>query len=405
MNGVMHFLCAASAAHFFSKEDKQMKIKQKRIIVTLLVYILTLFLPLSVLSHSGRTDSSGGHKDNKNKSGLGSYHYHCGGYPPHLHNGGVCPYRGGSTNSSQSTSANSGNSSSKPVQTPKPTPTPVIYASEVRVTGIPESIDVGKTTKLEASVYPENAEDKEITWSSDNPDIVSVDANGNLTAKGVGVANITAQTSKGTASKFTVTPNEVIAEDIIITNASSNILIGDTALLSIKYIPENTTNKNIIWSSDNNSVISITNTGKITANSLGTAKITATHNNITKSVDIVVLPIEADTIELTYPAEENKLKKGENVELKAAILPANTTDKTIKWSVDNDEIAEIDKHGILTAKKTGTVIVTAETANGKKQQIEIKLYSYDGIIAFLIIIIILSGTMGGLYLIKKKKNS
>lgn len=43
-------------------------------------------------AHSGRTDSSGGHKDNKNKSGLGSYHYHCGGHPAHLHSNGVCPY-------------------------------------------------------------------------------------------------------------------------------------------------------------------------------------------------------------------------------------------------------------------------------------------------------------------------
>lgn len=44
------------------------------------------------LAHSGRTDSSGGHHDNKNASGLGSYHYHCGGHPAHLHPNGVCPY-------------------------------------------------------------------------------------------------------------------------------------------------------------------------------------------------------------------------------------------------------------------------------------------------------------------------
>lgn len=46
----------------------------------------------TVEAHSGRTDSSGGHKDNKNASGLGSYHYHCGGNPAHLHDGGACPY-------------------------------------------------------------------------------------------------------------------------------------------------------------------------------------------------------------------------------------------------------------------------------------------------------------------------
>ena len=43
-------------------------------------------------AHGGRTDSHGGHKDNKNASGLGSYHYHCGGHPAHLHENGVCPY-------------------------------------------------------------------------------------------------------------------------------------------------------------------------------------------------------------------------------------------------------------------------------------------------------------------------
>ncbi len=43
-------------------------------------------------AHSGRTDANGGHHDYKNKSGLGSYHYHCGGHPAHLHPNGVCPY-------------------------------------------------------------------------------------------------------------------------------------------------------------------------------------------------------------------------------------------------------------------------------------------------------------------------
>ena len=53
--------------------------------------------PLVAEAHSGRTDSHGGHRDNKNKSGLGSYHYHCGGYPAHLHTNGVCPYQSGGT--------------------------------------------------------------------------------------------------------------------------------------------------------------------------------------------------------------------------------------------------------------------------------------------------------------------
>lgn len=62
---------------------------------------------LTVEAHSGRTDSRGGHKDNKNKSGLGSYHYHCGGYPAHLHENGVCPYSGSKTSSSSTSTTTS----------------------------------------------------------------------------------------------------------------------------------------------------------------------------------------------------------------------------------------------------------------------------------------------------------
>lgn len=63
----------------------------KRLLIACICFII--ILPSSMTyAHSGRTDSSGGHRDNKNASGLGYYHYHCGGNPPHLHSNGTCPY-------------------------------------------------------------------------------------------------------------------------------------------------------------------------------------------------------------------------------------------------------------------------------------------------------------------------
>ena len=76
--------------------------------------LVITMLPTSLFAHSGRTDSRGGHKDNKNKSGLGSYHYHCGGYPAHLHKDGKCPYNGTSIPSSTSNNK----TTSKPVAKP-----------------------------------------------------------------------------------------------------------------------------------------------------------------------------------------------------------------------------------------------------------------------------------------------
>ena len=63
----------------------------KKCFVLLIGIFMICFSTISI-AHSGRTDSNGGHRDNKNKSGLGSYHYHCDGNPAHLHTNGYCPY-------------------------------------------------------------------------------------------------------------------------------------------------------------------------------------------------------------------------------------------------------------------------------------------------------------------------
>lgn len=65
-------------------------------------------LPFGIIvseAHSGRTDGNGGHRDNKNKSGLGSYHYHCGGHKAHLHPDGVCPYNSTGTGGGSASAA------------------------------------------------------------------------------------------------------------------------------------------------------------------------------------------------------------------------------------------------------------------------------------------------------------
>jgi hypothetical protein len=79
----------------------------KRKVISFVLSVSLLLCATPLYSHSGRTDSSGGHRDNNNVSGLGSYHYHHG-YGPHLHPNGVCPYA----------------STPSPTPAPAPTPTP-----------------------------------------------------------------------------------------------------------------------------------------------------------------------------------------------------------------------------------------------------------------------------------------
>lgn len=67
-----------------------MNMKYLKKICVMIMYLSLLCANSIALAHGGgRTDGPGGHHDNKNASGLGSYHYHCGGYPAHLHKNGV----------------------------------------------------------------------------------------------------------------------------------------------------------------------------------------------------------------------------------------------------------------------------------------------------------------------------
>lgn len=77
--------------------------------------IVLCMIPSIVVAHSGGTDSSGGHHDYNNVSGLGSYHYHHG-YGPHLHENGICPYDNTSSSSSDVVKINSSNTETLPQQ-------------------------------------------------------------------------------------------------------------------------------------------------------------------------------------------------------------------------------------------------------------------------------------------------
>lgn len=90
-----------------------MKALFSRTLTILCAIIVVLSSITTAFAHSGRTDSNGGHRDNQNKSGLGYYHYHCGGYPAHLHSNGYCPYKSTPQSNSSNTSSNQSTASGR----------------------------------------------------------------------------------------------------------------------------------------------------------------------------------------------------------------------------------------------------------------------------------------------------
>lgn len=203
--------------------------KNKPKIISILLTILSIIsIGVNAYAHSGRTDSSGGHKDNKNKSGLGSYHYHCGGHPAHLHTNGVCPYSSSSSSSKSSTSS----SSSSSTKTTSTVPTTIVV-TDIKINENVTSMKEGESKKLTATITPNDATDKNITWKSSDESIATVSTTGEVVAKKYGTVDITATSSNGKTSTIKI--------DIKESPKVENSAIIKTSTYSKNNITNNTT--------------------------------------------------------------------------------------------------------------------------------------------------------------------
>lgn len=168
------------------------KIKGK-ILSIFLIVLSIIAIGLNSSAHSGRTDANGGHKDNRNKSGLGGYHYHCGGHPAHLHKNGVCPYSSNKSTTSTSNKSSTSNSSEK---TTTKTPS-TVNATGVKINEKIDNLEVGKSKTFTSTITPSNATDKTITWKTSDESIATVNQNGEVIAKKSGSVDIIVTTSNG----------------------------------------------------------------------------------------------------------------------------------------------------------------------------------------------------------------
>lgn len=194
--------------------------KIKKIFVTFMAAaVFTVSIPaapqnsnvLTAEAHSGRTDSSGGHHDYRNASGLGFYHYHCGGHPAHLHPNGVCPY-------SNSGSSSSGSSSRK---------------IKLKISKKKLSLVAGNNAALKLNIRSSKA-----TWKSSNKKVASVSKKGIIKAKKAGKTTITAKYN-GQTVKCKVTVKK--PEDVVIKTVN-----WDDMDNKVQFKITNNTNKPII---------------------------------------------------------------------------------------------------------------------------------------------------------------
>ena len=166
-----------------------------------------------------------------------------------------------------------------------------VQAEKVAVTGVSLnktslSMTVGDNQTLTATVTPSNATDKSVAWSSSNTSVATVSSSGVVTAKAAGSATITVTTNDGgkkATCSVTVQAQKVAVTGVSLNKTSLSMTVGDTQTLTATVTPSNATDKSVTWSSSNTSVATVSSSGVVSALLVGSATITVTTNDGSKT--------------------------------------------------------------------------------------------------------------------------
>ena len=224
------------------------------------------------------------------------------------------------------------------------------------------------TVTLIATVQPDNATNKAVTWSSSNPSVAMVN-NGLVTAITEGSAVITVTTDDGnkTASCIITVSNATVPVTSVTLNQTTlTLAVNATETLIATIQPDNATNKNVIWASSNSVVATVMPNGLVTALSKGTTTIVVSTQDGGKSASCVVTVEEVFVTGVTLNKTEMELAEGETEALIATVLPENATNKAVSWTSSNPLVATVNTNGLVSAIKMGTATITVTTLDGNK---------------------------------------
>lgn len=245
------------------------------------------------------------------------------------------------------------------------------------------NIEYGTDDKAEQEKIAEAVSKLNLTWTSSDETVATVDETGLVTAVGAGEADITvsvadANISSTTHIKVVILPTGVEAPETL-----SLELNGEaTKALGAKMTPEDATDVKLAYLSSDESVATVDESGNVTAVGVGECTITttivadttATAEDAGVDSEMLVVPenAKAETkvtvgkaIEsITLDSNEGVLSIGNTHTIKATVFPEDATDKAVTWKSSDESIATVDAEGNVTAKDTGNVTIMAVNSDG-----------------------------------------
>ena len=250
---------------------------------------------------------------------------------------------------------------------PGPEPEEPVAVTEVTLAPATLSLVEGGTATLTATVLPEDATDKSVTWTSDDETVATVDAEGNVTAVAVGTATITVTTTDGS---FTATCAVTVAAEVFpvtsitVTPESHTMMEGEVFTLTATVLPENATDPTVTWTSSDDTKATVSETGVVTAVAAGTATITASSGDQSATCELTITPLYIPVDSVTLSPSAVILNPGTSMYLTATVYPENATNQEITWDSDNIAVVRAYPGGQIFTSALGTATVTVTTEDG-----------------------------------------
>ena len=246
-----------------------------------------------------------------------------------------------------------------------------VNVTEVTLDRAELTLTEGEAETLTATVKPDNADNKKVTWSSDKTDVATVDGAGKVTAVKAGEAVVTVTTEDGgkTATcKVTVKAKVVPVTGVSLDRTELTLTEGETETLTATVKPDNADNRKVTWNSDKTEIATVDGAGKVTAVKAGEAVITVTTEDggKTATCKVTVKAKAVGVTEVTLDKTELALTEGETETLTATVKPDNADNRKVTWSSDKTDVATVDGAGRVTAVKAGEAVVTVTTEDGGK---------------------------------------
>lgn len=157
---------------------------------------------------------------------------------------------------------------------------------------------------------------------------------------------------------------EIHVQSVSVSPQSIDLLTGQTYSLTVSVLPDDAADKSVSWRSGNASIASVSNDGVVTAKSPGETVITAVtlDGGRSASCSVCVKDPVVEVSSVTLSQTSLTLTEGESATLSATLSPDNATDRSIRWSSSDPEVASV-ADGLVKALAAGTAAITVSSSN------------------------------------------